>query len=164
VNKFTSQHSATKANVQFEVNCEYNFHVLVLESFSWVKQKKAIKIWVGSNSDLHLIQYLQRTYHTNFTQHYFTPVPKFQIPHSIRESWQGLLLQISPHGVISRLRVKRCTGSWWIDFLFMGLVTYRDPKQKRQDVYYFQPTLQYNASVPKLTYMNFRQDTADSLG
>jgi hypothetical protein len=46
----------------------------------------------------------------------------------------------------------------------MGLVIYRDPKQKRQDVYYFQPTLQYNGSVPKLTYMNFRQDIADGLG
>jgi len=91
-------------------------------------------------------------------------VLKFQIPHSIRESWQGLPLQISPHGVISRLKVKWCTGSWWIDFLFMGLVIYRDPKRERWDVYYFQPTLQYKASVPKLTYMNSRQDTADGLG
>jgi len=45
----------------------------------------------------------------------------------------------------------------------MGLVIYRDPKQKRQDVRYFQPTLQYD-SVPKLTYMNFRQDIVDELG
>jgi len=83
------------------------------------------------------------------------PVLKFQIPHSIRESWQGLPLQISPHGVISRLSVKWCSGSWWIDFLFIGMVIYRDPKQERQDVYYFQPTLQYNSSVPKITYVIF---------
>jgi hypothetical protein len=34
VNKFTSQHSATKPNVNFEAICEYNFHILLLESFS----------------------------------------------------------------------------------------------------------------------------------
>jgi hypothetical protein len=46
----------------------------------------------------------------------------------------------------------------------MGLVIYREPKQERQEVYYFLPTLQYNASVPKITFMNFRQDTAQGLG
>jgi hypothetical protein len=142
---------------------EYNFRLLVLESFSWEKQKKALKMsWKELWPTLNPVRTtdLPHRLHTTLLH----PVLKFQIPHSIRERWQGLPLQISPHGVISRLRVKWCTGSWWIDFLFMGLVIYRDPKQKRQDVYYFQPTLQYNDSVPKLTYMNFRQDIADGLG